>query len=199
VGAFTDAASKTFPVSSANQIQFPSTNQLVALCQQLMNGSAFTSGLVGTGDPTTQGTGGALVSGSQTTIDNLCTLMGGAGTGTTPQALIGGATDVNTAINTNPMASGTIAMAPAAPSGNTALDAVNGVLAFAHTMFNIISACGCTSGLAPNNATRSKSSPPPKTPPTPSPTSLSPPASSPWARPAPAAPPATSPSTPSTE
>jgi len=155
VQAFSDATNSSNLASSAQQIQFPDTSQLVNICQQLLGGNAFTGGLMAAGDPTANGATGSLVTGGQTFIDQLCAMMGGAGVGTTPQSITAGAQDVQTAVNNNPMASGTIAMAPGGPSGNTALDAINGAIELMNTLYAIISACGCAGSNAPTNVTPS--------------------------------------------
>jgi hypothetical protein len=87
---------------------------------------------------------GNMLSGGQYAADNLCGMLSGTpSTGTTPQSMLTGATNVNNAINANPMASGTIAMGqPSGPTGNMAVDGINGVQAFANTLFNILSLCG---------------------------------------------------------
>lgn len=148
VSAFSSAMNSSAVVTTAKPLQFPDTGQLHGLCGQTLGASAFTGGLVNAGDPST-GLTGALIGGTQGFADGLCGLMGGPGAATTPQSVNTGAQDVHTAINGSPMASGTIAMAPAAPSGNTALDAINGTQQFANSMFSILSGCGCGGSHAP--------------------------------------------------
>jgi hypothetical protein len=153
VSAFSSSASSSHMVPGGGQLQFPDTSQFGGLCGQLLGGNAFTGGLVDSGDPT-QGPAGALVGGTQGFTDQFCGLMGGTGVDTTPQSVIGGATDVHSAIHANPMASGTIAMGqPDGPTGNTALDAINGGQTFANELFNIFSACGCGGANSPDNVT----------------------------------------------
>lgn len=152
VSAFSAASQRSGAVTTTQQLQFPDTSQLGGLCGNALGGSAFTSGLVANGDPTTQGAGGALISGTQGFADGLCSLMGGAGAGTTPQSVMSGANDVNDAVNGSPMAAGTIALGqPDGPSGNSALDAINGVQNLANTLYNIFNACGCGQANSPAN------------------------------------------------
>lgn len=144
VSAFSSAMNTSAVVTTAAPMQFPPAPQMQGLCGQTLGGSSFTSGLVNAGDPST-GLTGALIGGTQGFADGLCGLMGGPGAAnsTTPQSVNTGAQNVSDAINGSPMASGTIAMAPTSPSGNTALDAINGTQEFANSMFGILSGCGC--------------------------------------------------------
>jgi hypothetical protein len=136
-------------VTTAAQLQFPDTSQLGGLCGGLLGGSAFTGGLVASGD-SSQGTAGALVTGTQGLLDNLCGFMGGTGVNTTPEAVTTGAGAVHGAVSGSPMAAGTIALGGS--SGNTALDAINGIQNLSNTLFNILSLCGCGANLNPNAA-----------------------------------------------
>jgi hypothetical protein len=152
VRAFTSAVNSSAAASTAGQMQFPDTSQLSGLCGGMLGGSPFTSGLLLNGDPGTNGTAGALVTGSQGFADGMCGLLsGGPSTGTTPQSIITGGTNVSDAINDTPIASGIIGMGPG--SNNVALDALNGGQSFANTLFGIIGGCGCGVENAPDNVT----------------------------------------------
>lgn len=162
VDAFSSAMNNSPAVSTAAQIQFPQTDQLGGLCDNLVNSTSMGSGLLQggvIGGNTTGGTAGQVVSGGQFFADTLCSLLGGPGAGapntTTPQAITAGGQNVSNAINGNPMAAGTIAMAPGSPSGNVALDGVNGTIAFANELFAILNACGCAGSNSPTTATPS--------------------------------------------
>lgn len=148
VSAFSSAVNSSPAVTTAQQIQFPDTSQFSGLCGNLLGGSSFTNGLVANGD-LNGGTAGALVGGSQGFADGLCGMMGGAGVGTTPQSIQAGAQNVSDAVNNSPMASGTIAMS--GPSGNTALDAINGGQVLANNLYSTIAPCGCGGGYSPPN------------------------------------------------
>lgn len=153
VSSFTSAISKSAAYTTATPIQFPDTSQLSGVCGGLLSGSSMTNGLMNNGDPATNGPAGALVPGTQQFSDSLCGLAGGAGVNTTPQSIVAGATDVSNAVNASPMASGTAAMGPGAPSGNTALDAINGSQALANSLYPILGGCGCSTPHAPENIT----------------------------------------------
>lgn len=153
VSSFTSAISKSAAYTTATPIQFPDTSQLSGVCGGLLQGSSFTNGLMANGSPSTNGPAGALVPGTQGFSDTLCGLMGGAGVNTTPQSITSGAQDVSNAVNGSPMASGTMAMADGAPSGNHALDAINGSQALANSLYPILGGCGCSTNHAPENIT----------------------------------------------
>lgn len=152
VTAFASASRKSVTATTATQLQFPSTNQLEGICGSTFSGSAFTNGLINYGDPNTQGVAGAVVGGTQYTADSLCGMMGGAGVDTTPQAIITGATDVQTTVDSSPMASGTIELGQdPEPAGNIALDAINGVQNLSNTLYSIMQGCGCGAQNDPAN------------------------------------------------
>jgi hypothetical protein len=153
VTSFDNAISKSAAYTTATPIQFPDTSQLHGICGGLLSGSSFTNGLMNSGSPATNGPAGALVPGTQGFSDTLCGLMGGAGVNTTPQSIAAGATNVSNAVNASPMASGTMAMGDGAPSGNHALDAINGTQALANSMYPILGGCGCSNAHAPENIT----------------------------------------------
>lgn len=153
VSAFTSAISQSSVYTTATPIQFPDTGQLSGVCGGLLSGSAMTNGLMTNGDPATNGPAGALVPGTQGFSDTLCGLMGGAGVNTTPQSIVSGATDVSNAVNGTPLAAGTMAMAAGAPTGNSALDAINGSQALANSLYPSLSGCGCGEENSPANLT----------------------------------------------
>jgi hypothetical protein len=152
VSAFTSAISQSAVYTTAQQVNFPDTTQLSGVCGGLLSGSSMTNGLMANGNPAVNGPAGALVPGTQGFTDTLCGLAGGAGVNTTPQSIVSGATDVSNSVNATPIAAGTMAMAPGAPTGNSALDAINGTKALATSVYNILN-CGCGTANSPANLT----------------------------------------------
>lgn len=98
------------------------------------------------------------INGGQIFANNLYSTIAPCGCGggysppnVTPDQVTGAAAETSAAVQANPMAMGILAQGGS--GGNVALNAINGTMGFANSLFSIISGCGCGGGYNPQTAT----------------------------------------------
>ena len=137
----TNAGIHTVPVSMAQQFSGPDLAMLARMCAAALLGQPFSAGVasLGSSSSTPQGaTASHMINGLQFLVDFLCALLTGISgtTGTTPQSMMAGATQVNNTVHTNMLTSGVLQAGQTGGStGNLAVDFINGATSLT-SLFN---------------------------------------------------------------